>query len=112
VLIFQVNITHLAKLTSAVTLGVVGGAKIVPMWLATVVLGGTLDASRLNLAGAALVLLGSAVWACSQRAAAAPCTAAREDALAPLRVPMLSKPPAADAVGSAEADYHAFTGLK
>lgn len=66
VLIFQVNITWLSGLTSAVTVGIVGGIKVVPQWLLNAAfLGPLVDMSPLNAAGAALVLSASCLYACS-----------------------------------------------
>lgn len=63
VLIFQVNLTWLTGLTSAVTVGIVGGLKVVPQWLLNALFQLSLDLSPLNLAGAALVFGASALYA-------------------------------------------------
>jgi len=64
VLIFQVNITWLAGLTSAVTVGIVGGIKVVPQWLLNAAfLGLNVDLSLLNIGGAMLVLTASCLYA-------------------------------------------------
>jgi len=66
VLIFQVNITWLSGLTSAVTVGVVGGVKVVPQWFLNAAFQGpSVDVSPLNMAGAALVLVASTLYAVS-----------------------------------------------
>jgi len=77
ILLFQTNITYLAKLTSAITVGIVGGVKVLPQWLASVIFIGHLDLSWLNLLGAALVLLASVVWTASEAGVQAPWYSAR-----------------------------------
>lgn len=56
VLIFQVNITWLTHLTSAVTVGLVGGVKIVPQWALALLVEHRLDVSPLNILGALLMI--------------------------------------------------------
>mmetsp|Transcript_83486 Transcript_83486/g.150622 ORF Transcript_83486/g.150622 Transcript_83486/m.150622 type:complete len:371 (-) Transcript_83486:113-1225(-) len=63
VLIFQVNLTWLAGLTSATTVGIVGGLKVVPQWLLNALFQFHLDLSPLNVGGAALVLGASTAYA-------------------------------------------------
>lgn len=66
VLIFQVNITWLSGLTSAVSVGIVGGVKVVPQWLLNAAfLGSRVDMSLPNMAGTFLVLSASCLYACS-----------------------------------------------
>jgi len=72
ILLFQVNITYLAKLTSAITVGIVGGVKVLPQWLASIIFIGHLDLSWLNLLGAAFVLIASVMWTCSEAGIQAP----------------------------------------
>merc|ERR1712083_415855 len=63
VLIFQVNITWLAGLTSATTVGIAGGVKVVPQWILNALFNLKIDASPLNLAGAGLTLAASVLYA-------------------------------------------------
>eukprot|EP00928_Gymnodinium_smaydae_P034562 TRINITY_DN2445_c0_g1_i1.p1 TRINITY_DN2445_c0_g1~~TRINITY_DN2445_c0_g1_i1.p1 ORF type:complete len:373 (+),score=49.57 TRINITY_DN2445_c0_g1_i1:159-1277(+) len=63
VLIFQLNISWLAGLTSAVTVGIVGGLKVVPQWILNALFSLKVDLSPLNICGATLVLLASALYA-------------------------------------------------
>uniref|UniRef100_A0A7R9ZX60 Sugar phosphate transporter domain-containing protein n=1 Tax=Pyrodinium bahamense TaxID=73915 RepID=A0A7R9ZX60_9DINO len=66
VLIFQVNITWLSGLTSAVTVGIVGGIKVVPQWLLNAAfLGMHINTALLNIGGAMLVLSASIIYAVS-----------------------------------------------
>lgn len=65
VLIFQVNITWLASLTCATTVGIVGGVKVVPQWIVNAVFNMSVDLSPLNLGGATLVLCSSILYACA-----------------------------------------------
>jgi len=62
VLIFQVNITWLTGLTSAVTVGVVGGLKVVPQWGLNAVFQLNVDLTPANVGGASLVLFGSVLY--------------------------------------------------
>mmetsp|Transcript_103518 Transcript_103518/g.333560 ORF Transcript_103518/g.333560 Transcript_103518/m.333560 type:complete len:243 (-) Transcript_103518:353-1081(-) len=73
ILIFQVNITWLARLTSSVTVGVVGGAKVVPQWLLNSAFGvGGPPTAPLAFAGAALVIAASLFYVSARMAAAPP----------------------------------------
>jgi drug/metabolite transporter (DMT)-like permease len=63
VLIFQVNITWLSVLTSAVAVGIVGEVKVLPQWLINALFNFKVDLSPLNLVGAALSLAGSVLFA-------------------------------------------------
>lgn len=63
VLIFQVNITWLSGLTSAVAVGIVGEVKVVPQWLLDAIFSLKVDLSPLNVTGAALSLAGSILYA-------------------------------------------------
>jgi len=63
VLIFQVNITWLSGLTSATAVGIVGEVKVVPQWLANALFSLKVDLGALNLAGAALSIAGSVLYA-------------------------------------------------
>jgi len=60
ILIFQVNVTWLCRLTSAVSVGIVGGVKVIPQWLIAVALSQSIDLSLYNILGA-LILLGSSI---------------------------------------------------
>jgi len=63
ILVFQVNLTWLTRLTSAVTVGVVGGVKVVPQWLLNRALGvGSAHCTSLALVGALLVLASSGLY--------------------------------------------------
>eukprot|EP00427_Karlodinium_veneficum_P004563 CAMPEP_0169170620 /NCGR_PEP_ID=MMETSP1015-20121227/62260_1 /TAXON_ID=342587 /ORGANISM="Karlodinium micrum, Strain CCMP2283" /LENGTH=124 /DNA_ID=CAMNT_0009243725 /DNA_START=21 /DNA_END=395 /DNA_ORIENTATION=+ len=62
VLLFHVNITWLAGITSAVAIGIVGELKVVPQWLLNAFFSFEVDLSPLNLLGAALSLLGSILY--------------------------------------------------
>ena len=59
----HVDVFLMAKLTSALSVGVAGQVKVVPMWLLAVGLGGDFRHSALSMSGAALCLLSSAAWA-------------------------------------------------
>jgi len=63
VLIFQVNITWLAGLTSATAVGIVGEVKVVPQWLINALFNLKVDFSALNILGAVFSLLGSIMYA-------------------------------------------------
>lgn len=63
VLIFQVNITWLAALTSATTVGIVGEVKVVPQWALNSLFQLHVDLKLVNILGAAFSLLGSASYA-------------------------------------------------
>jgi hypothetical protein len=63
VLVFQVNITWLAGLTSATAVGIVGEVKIVPQWVLNAVFDLNVDVTPLNLAGATCAVLGSVLYA-------------------------------------------------
>jgi hypothetical protein len=66
VLIFQVNITWLAGLTSAVAVGIVGEVKVVPQWIMNGLFNtSSVDFSPQNIWGAVLSLAGSVVFAAS-----------------------------------------------
>lgn len=65
VLIFQVNITWLAGLTSAVAVGIVGEVKVLPQWVLNELFNLKVDFSPLNIAGAAFSLTGSILYAVS-----------------------------------------------
>jgi len=62
VLVFQVNITWLTHLTSAVSVGLVGGVKIVPQWGLALLVEHRLDASLVNLVGALLMIVAGALF--------------------------------------------------
>lgn len=76
VLIFQVNITWLTQMTTALTVGIVGGLKVVPQWMLNALFNLKVDLHGLNILGAALVLLGSVMYAYSRVARARAGTAA------------------------------------
>ena len=59
----HVSVFLMAKLTSALSVGVAGQVKVVPMWLFAIALGGEFRHSALSMSGAALCLLSSAAWA-------------------------------------------------
>eukprot|EP00929_Paragymnodinium_shiwhaense_P051821 TRINITY_DN26016_c0_g1_i1.p1 TRINITY_DN26016_c0_g1~~TRINITY_DN26016_c0_g1_i1.p1 ORF type:complete len:372 (+),score=76.77 TRINITY_DN26016_c0_g1_i1:87-1202(+) len=63
VLIFQVNLTWLASLTSAVTMAIVSGLKVVPQWLLNAAFNLKVDITFLNLSGAILVLSATMLYA-------------------------------------------------
>merc|ERR1712066_857381 len=63
VLIFQVNITWLAGLTSAVAVGIVGEVKVVPQWLFNALFNLKVDFHPLNITGAVFSLAGSMLYA-------------------------------------------------
>jgi len=63
ILIFQVNITWLAGLTSATTVGIVGGVKVVPQWFFNALFNLKVDVSPLNIAGATLTIASSILYA-------------------------------------------------
>lgn len=63
VLIFQVNLTWLAGLTSAATVGIIGGVKVIPQWTMNAVFQLKVDLSPLNIFGALLVLLATSLYA-------------------------------------------------
>lgn len=63
VLVFQVNLTWLAGLTSAATVGIIGGVKVIPQWSMNALFQLKVDLSPLNIGGAMLVLLGSTLYA-------------------------------------------------
>merc|ERR1719414_2637207 len=71
VLIFQVNITWLSGLTSATTVGIVGEAKVVPQWLLNAAFNFRVSLTPLSMAGAALSLAGSAMYAAARTRKAA-----------------------------------------
>ena len=56
------NVTWLAKLTSAISVGIVGGVKIVPQWLTALAISGKIDTNIYHLIGAALLLFSSLCW--------------------------------------------------
>jgi len=62
ILIFQVNITYLSSLVTAVTVGMVGGMKIFPQWIAALVFAGKYEFDTLNLFGACIVLSSSLLF--------------------------------------------------
>jgi len=77
VLIFQMNITWLTRLTSATTVGVVGTMKVIPQWLLNSVCGlNAAKSSPLHTAGALTVLLACGLYAsesaCGRRFAPTP----------------------------------------
>lgn len=63
VLLFQVNITWLAGLTSATTVAMVGEVKVVPQWLTNAALNLTFRPTTLVLSGDLCCLVGSLVFA-------------------------------------------------
>lgn len=63
VLIFQVNITWLAGLTSAIAVGIVGEVKVLPQWLFNAMFELSVDLSPFNIVGAILSLCGSILYA-------------------------------------------------
>lgn len=66
VLMFQVNLTWLAQLTSAVAVGMVGSVKIIPQWLLNAVFSLHVNLTPLNVTGATLVLLSCGLYAAAQ----------------------------------------------
>lgn len=63
ILVFQVNITWLTRLTSAVTVGMVGGVKVVPQWILNSAFGvGHAHSTPLSAIGALLVLAASGLY--------------------------------------------------
>merc|ERR1719401_2686341 len=63
VLIFQVNITWLAGLTSATAVGIVGEVKVVPQWIFNALFNLKLDLGVMNILGAIVSIAGSALYA-------------------------------------------------
>ena len=76
----HVDVFWMAKLTSAVTVGIAGVVKVIPMWLVAVALSGEFEHSALSVCGALVCLLSSALWAWTRVRADA------EDAGAELRM--------------------------
>jgi len=68
-LIFQVNITWLAQITSALSVGVVGGVKVVPQWAAAAIYFGN-EFPPTRITSACLNLLGALLWTYSEAQAA------------------------------------------
>mmetsp|Transcript_44951 Transcript_44951/g.106745 ORF Transcript_44951/g.106745 Transcript_44951/m.106745 type:complete len:410 (+) Transcript_44951:93-1322(+) len=64
-LLFQVNLTWLTSLTSAVTVGIISEVKVIPQWLINSAFGLPVHHTNANLIGAVILLLASAVYACS-----------------------------------------------
>jgi len=62
ILIFQVNMTWLSKLTSATTVGMCGSLKVIPQWLLNAAFNMTVTLTPLNVAGSVLVLASSGVY--------------------------------------------------
>lgn len=56
------NVTWLAKLTSAISVGIVGGVKIIPQWITALLITGHIDRSWYHLVGALLLLVSSICW--------------------------------------------------
>jgi len=65
ILIFQVNITWLAGMTSATAVGIVGEVKIVPQYVLNALFSLSVDLGTLNIIGAATSVFGSILYACS-----------------------------------------------
>lgn len=63
VLIFQVNITWLAKITSAVAVGIVGEVKVVPQYLINAIFNLKVDIQPENIVGSVLSIAGSVLYA-------------------------------------------------
>jgi len=63
ILIFQVNISWMSKMATAVTVGVVGSLKIFPQWLVAIIASHELDTDPLNVLGAIILLIASLIWA-------------------------------------------------
>mmetsp|Transcript_16299 Transcript_16299/g.29809 ORF Transcript_16299/g.29809 Transcript_16299/m.29809 type:complete len:168 (-) Transcript_16299:103-606(-) len=63
VLAFQVNVTLLSKMSTAVTVGVVGGLKILPQWLTAAAFNRGVDLSPSNVVGVFILLVSSIQWA-------------------------------------------------
>mmetsp|Transcript_32131 Transcript_32131/g.81519 ORF Transcript_32131/g.81519 Transcript_32131/m.81519 type:complete len:444 (+) Transcript_32131:128-1459(+) len=63
VLIFQVNLTWLAGLTSALTVGIIGGLKVVPQWFLNAAFHLKVNLTPLNLLGAGFILAASVLYA-------------------------------------------------
>lgn len=66
VLVFQVNMTWLAQLTSAVAVGMVGSVKIIPQWLLNAIFSLHVNLTPLNLTGATLVLFSCGLFAAAK----------------------------------------------
>eukprot|EP00241_Pyramimonas_parkeae_P018426 CAMPEP_0114327368 /NCGR_PEP_ID=MMETSP0059-20121206/30260_1 /TAXON_ID=36894 /ORGANISM="Pyramimonas parkeae, Strain CCMP726" /LENGTH=362 /DNA_ID=CAMNT_0001456483 /DNA_START=175 /DNA_END=1263 /DNA_ORIENTATION=+ len=66
IMIFQVNLTWLSALTSATTVGVVGGVKVVPQWIISAMFSLHIDLNPLSLAGATVVMVSAAIWTCAR----------------------------------------------
>lgn len=62
VLIFQVNLTWLAGLTSATTVGIVSGVKVVPQWVVNALFNLKTNVAPASIGGAALMLAASGVY--------------------------------------------------
>ena len=71
VAIFQVNLTWLTAMTSATTVGVVGGLKVVPQYALNALFDVELNLSAMKLGGATLVLAASMLYAHSRLAVSA-----------------------------------------
>eukprot|EP00927_Polykrikos_kofoidii_P050339 TRINITY_DN44251_c0_g1_i1.p1 TRINITY_DN44251_c0_g1~~TRINITY_DN44251_c0_g1_i1.p1 ORF type:complete len:377 (-),score=49.96 TRINITY_DN44251_c0_g1_i1:109-1218(-) len=63
VMAFQVNITWLTSMASAMAVGIVGEVKVVPQWLANALFLFKVDMGWMNLAGAVCSVAGSLVYA-------------------------------------------------
>lgn len=70
ILVFQVNMTWMSTMATAVTVGVIGSLKVFPQWVVAILYAGNLDLSLTNVTGAFLLLLFCTVWAYSRYDAA------------------------------------------
>lgn len=61
-LFFQLNFTWLVTLTSAVTVGITTGAKILPQFIGSLVFTQTLDLNPFHLIGSLCIFLSSCLW--------------------------------------------------
>mmetsp|Transcript_7810 Transcript_7810/g.10213 ORF Transcript_7810/g.10213 Transcript_7810/m.10213 type:complete len:395 (+) Transcript_7810:353-1537(+) len=62
VLIFQVNVTWLCSLTSAISVAIVGGVKVIPQWIIAILFSQSIDLHISNVFGALLLLGSSVMW--------------------------------------------------
>ncbi|GBG31812.1 Hypothetical Protein FCC1311_080372 [Hondaea fermentalgiana] len=66
ILVFQVNMTWMSTMATAVTVGVIGSLKIFPQWIVAVLFARSLDLSWANLSGATMLLGFSLLWTYSR----------------------------------------------
>jgi len=66
ILLFQVNLTWLIRLTSSVSVGMVSGAKVLPQWLINGLFGTGVHLTDAMICGATLIFLSCAVFMCAR----------------------------------------------